>query len=108
MLFTFRQLRPFGISLIAVYALSGSLGSKAAHAATPTVEQALKLAPIQKDVDYDVPNAAEISKCTIKAEKLNGQTGWVVRSPSGQILREFVDTNGDNIVDRWSYYKDGI
>jgi thiol-disulfide isomerase/thioredoxin len=108
MLFTFRQLRPFGISLIAVYALSGSLGSKAAQAATPTVEQALKLAPIQKDVDYDVPTAAEISKCTIKAEKLNGQTGWVVRSPSGQILREFVDTNGDNIVDRWSYYKDGI
>ena len=41
MLFTFRQLRAFGIALISVYALSGSLGSKAAQAATPTVEQAL-------------------------------------------------------------------
>ena len=24
------------------------------------------------------------------------------------ILRKFVDTNDDNIVDQWSYYKDGI
>ena len=47
-------------------------------------------------------------KCTIKAEKIDGQTGWVVRNPHGQILREFVDTNGDNVVDRWSYFKDGI
>ncbi len=47
-------------------------------------------------------------KCTIKAEKVDGQTGWVVRDPHGQILREFVDTNGDNVVDRWSYFKDGI
>jgi TolA-binding protein/peroxiredoxin len=79
-----------------------------ASAAAPSVEQALKLAPIQKDVDYDAPPAADVSKSTIKAEKLSGQTGWVVRSPSGEVLREFVDTNGDNVVDRWSYFKDGI
>ena len=24
------------------------------------------------------------------------------------MLREFVDTNGDNVVDRWSYFKDGV
>ena len=24
------------------------------------------------------------------------------------ILRKFVDTNGDNVVDQWSYYKDGV
>jgi thiol-disulfide isomerase/thioredoxin len=108
MLFKHCQLRPLGISLFAISALLGVADLNAARAATPTVEQALKLAPIQKDVDYDVPTAAEIPKCTIKAEKLNGQTGWVVRSPSGQILREFVDTNSDNVVDRWSYYKDGV
>src|SRR5262245_11973485 len=82
--------------------------SAASQAASPTVDQALKLAPIQKDVDFDVPSAADAPKCTIKAEKLSGQTGWVVRDPNGQILREFVDTNGDNVVDRWSYFKDGI
>ena len=31
-----------------------------------------------------------------------------MRDPNGQILREFVDTNKDNVVDRWSYFKDGI
>jgi hypothetical protein len=31
-----------------------------------------------------------------------------VESPDGAILRRFVDTNGDNIVDQWSYYKDGV
>jgi thiol-disulfide isomerase/thioredoxin len=80
----------------------------AAHAAAPSVDQALKLTPVQKDVDYDIPAPADIAKCTIKAEKISNQTGWVVRAPNGQILREFVDTNGDNVVDRWSYFKDGI
>src|SRR6185369_10940497 len=31
-----------------------------------------------------------------------------VRDGNGQILREFVDTNGDNIVDRWGYFNDGV
>ena len=75
---------------------------------TPSVEQALKLTPIQKDVEYDRPSPDEAAKCTIKAEKLGNQTGWVVRDGSGTILREFVDSNGDNIVDRWSYYLDGV
>jgi thiol-disulfide isomerase/thioredoxin len=96
-------------SLVIVFSVSIALSAAmSARAASPTVEQALKLAPIQKDVEYDVPSAADAAKCTIKAEKVGGQTGWVVRSPNGQILRQFVDTNGDNVVDRWSYFKDGI
>ncbi len=103
MAFTFRRL----CQIVACFGLVLGLPQLAA-AATPTVEQALKLSPIQKDVEYDSPAAADIPKCTIKAEKISNQTGWVVRSPNGQILREFVDTNGDNVVDRWSYYKDGV
>ena len=103
MSFTSRRLGRFA-ALVAVCSMM--LG--AAKAASPSAEQALKFAPVQKDVDYDIPTAADIPKCTIKAEKVDGQTGWVVRSPNGVILREFVDTNGDNVVDRWSYYKDGI
>jgi hypothetical protein len=79
-----------------------ALAPEFASAATPSVEQALKLAPLQRDVDYDRPTAEEIAKCTIKAEKRKGQTGWIVRDGDGKILREFVDTNGDNVVDRWS------
>src|ERR1041384_3542893 len=100
-----RHSRPLVTLLTASIAL---LAAASAGAASPTVEQALKLAPIQKDVDYDIPSAADAAKCTIKAEKVGGQTGWVVRGPNGQILRQFVDTNGDNVVDRWSYFKDGI
>jgi thiol-disulfide isomerase/thioredoxin len=103
MKFTFRNLRRIAFCI----GLAGFTPIMA-HGATPSVDQALKLAPIQKDVDYDAPAAADIPKCTIKAEKIGNQTGWVVRGPNGGVLREFVDTNGDNVVDRWSYYKDGI
>lgn len=102
---SFRPARSLVTLLTASIALSAAAS---ARAASPTVEQALKLAPIQKDVDYDIPSAADAVKCTIKAEKVGSQTGWVVRGPNGQILRQFVDTNGDNVVDRWSYFKDGI
>src|SRR5580765_7827932 len=57
--------------------------SSPAFGAAPTAEQALKLAPIQKDVDYDQPTAAEALKCTIKAEKIDNVTGWVVRDGNG-------------------------
>jgi peroxiredoxin len=93
-------------SFIAVAILSVELGGSLF--AAPTADQALKLAPVQKDVDYDRPTPEEAAKCTIKAEKGKKQTGWVVRDESGKVLREFVDTNGDNVVDRWSYYKDGV
>ena len=32
----------------------------------------------------------------------------MVEGPDGRVLRKFVDTNGDNVVDQWSYYKDGL
>jgi len=63
---------------------------------------------VQKDVEFDRPAAADAGKCTIKAEKTSGKTGWVVRDGGGQVLRNFVDTNADNVVDQWSYYKDGV
>ena len=77
-------------------------------AATPSAEQALGLTPVQAGVDYDRPSPQEISKCKIIAKKINGQVGWIVEGPDGTILRKFVDTNGDNVVDQWSYYKDGV
>jgi len=79
-----------------------------ALAASPTAEQALKLTPIQKHVDYDTPDAAAAKKCTIRAEKSGDTSGWVIRNADGHILRRFADTNGDNVVDHWSYYKDGL
>jgi thiol-disulfide isomerase/thioredoxin len=83
-------------------------GQSGAWAAAPTAEQALKLAPVQEGVDYAKPAAADLAKCTITVKKFAGQVGWVIEDPNGMILRRFVDTNGDNVVDQWSYYKDGI
>ncbi|MEX0978721.1 MAG: thioredoxin, partial [Pirellulales bacterium] len=79
--------------------------SSGAMAAGVSVQDALSLQPVQKDVAIERPEAAEIAKCAIKAE---GKRGWIVRDSAGQILRAFTDTNGDNVVDQWSYYKDGI
>jgi len=82
-------------------------GLPGALAASPTAEQALRLAPIQKEIDYDRPAAAEAKDCKIEAKRVDGFVGWIVESPHGLILRKFFDTNGDNVVDQWSYYKEG-
>lgn len=108
MLLSLRRNMPRIFLFTVICGLCSAVAWSAVKAATPTIDQALKLTPVQKDVDYDIPAPGDIAKCTIKAEKVGGQTGWVVRSPSGQILRQFVDTNGNNVVDRWSYFKDGV
>lgn len=74
--------------------------------ANPSAEDALKLQPVQKDVEFDRPK--ETTGSSIKAEQVDGKTGWVVRDAAGTILRRFVDTNGDNLVDQWCYYSAGI
>jgi len=92
-----------GFAALSLAAIAGR------HAqAAPTVEAAMKLAPVQKDVEYDTPKKEEMERCTIKAEKSGGAAGWVVRDGGGQILRRFVDTNADNNVDQWCYFQDGL
>jgi thiol-disulfide isomerase/thioredoxin len=77
-------------------------------AKAPTPAQALQLKPTQQGVEYDQPSAAEVAECSINAEKSQRRTAWVVRDANNQILREFADTNGDNVVDQWSYYQNGL
>ena len=76
--------------------------------AAPSAVAALKLTPTQEGIDYDRPKPDDVSRCKIQAKKFGGNVGWVVESPEGLMLRRFVDTNGDNVVDQWSYYKDGV
>jgi thiol-disulfide isomerase/thioredoxin len=80
----------------------------AAPAAAPSVAEALKLEPRQPGVDFDRPAADEAAAATIKQEKLDGVSALVVRAADGRILRAFADVNGDRVVDRWSYFKDGL
>jgi thiol-disulfide isomerase/thioredoxin len=101
---------PYFPSVLRAHAIGGlllAMSSVPLPAAQPTVEYALGLMPYQQDVDYDQPTGDEASGATIKMEKEGGVTAWVVRDAAGQILRSFADTNGDRVVDRWSYYRDG-
>ena len=77
-------------------------------AAAPSAESALKLKPLQVDVDYETPTGDAVAKCTITAIKSDTVSGWVVYNANGQILRQFVDSNRDKKVDQWRYYKEGI
>jgi hypothetical protein len=90
------------------FAIGAALLPAWASAATPSVEQALKLKPAQPDVEYDRPTAEQAAGCKIVAKTTNGHIGWIVEGPDGVVLRKFVDTDGDNRVDQWSYYKDGL
>ena len=95
-------------SLVGCLTLLTPLLGGIATAAGPSAAQALKLVPMQKDIDCDRPGKEEAAKCTISARKIGDLIGWVIEGPDGVILRQFVDTNGDNVVDRWSYYKEGL
>ncbi len=79
-----------------------------AHAAKPTAQDALSINPTQADIDCDIPAKEEIARCKVDNENVGGLSGYVVRGPSGEILRRYFDTNGDGQVDQWCYFKDGI
>lgn len=85
-----------------------AFGAAATSAAAPSVEEALALEPKQKGVDYDRPTADEAKRATMGQDKVDGVAALVVRGPAGEVLRAFADTNANRVVDRWSYYKNGV
>src|SRR5258708_28855170 len=85
------------------------LATGAARAADPpTVKQALGLPPHNSDVDYDLPDAKLYDQCKVAPFRDGKAAGWIVTGPAGQPLRRFMDTNGDDIVDQFSYFKNGL
>jgi peroxiredoxin len=75
----------------------------------PTAEDSLnRYKPLQPGVEYAKPTADDAKKCEMKPEKIGNFTAWIVRDPQGLLLRRFADTNGDNVVDQWSYFDNGV
>ncbi|MBM4074211.1 MAG: redoxin domain-containing protein [Planctomycetes bacterium] len=74
----------------------------------PSVKDTMVFAPKQKDVEYEIPKPDEYAKCKVELEKKGKVSGWVVLGPAGQILRKFLDTDGDNKLDQWRYFNHGI
>lgn len=93
-----------------VLAVWGITCAKEAFAAAevPSVKRALSFRPVQKQVEYAIPKPEEYGKCQVKVERQGKSSGWVVLGPNGEILRRYVDTNADNIVDQWKYYNHGL
>lgn len=101
--------RQFGLNLAICGAfIAILLGGNSARGASPSASDALKLTPIQKGIDYDMPSEAEAAKCEIVSQKTGKSVGWAVKDGGGSVLRIFLDTNGDNIVDQWRYFKNGL
>lgn len=96
------------ISFFTVFALLISFSSSLPAADAPSVELALTFKPIQKDVEIEIPEKSEYARCKVEVEQNKKSSGWIVYGPNGQILRRFVDTNGDNVVDQWRYYNRGL
>lgn len=88
--------------LVACSTLSSSIWA----ADPPPVSTTMAFTPRQKDVEYETPKQAEYAKCKVE---VNGKpNGWVVTGPAGQVLRKFLDTDGDGKLDQWRYYNHGI
>lgn len=87
-----------------------SLGSVSLGLAadTPTPEFALTFRPTQTDVDYEIPAGPAAKQCKVTVERYGKGSGWVVTGPAGEVLRRFVDSNDDKIVDQWRYYRDSV
>ena len=77
-------------------------------AAAPDAADALKLEPVQADVDFERVSAENTARCKVTDIDQEGWSGWQVLGPDGSPLRRFADTNNDKKVDLWSYYKYGV
>jgi len=92
-----------------LFVVSLVLGSSAVNAQGPTVAQIINYRPRMDDVVYSIPTPEEMTQCKVEPIVLNGRkVGWAVIDGKHQTLRRFFDSNGDNKIDIWSYYKDGV
>src|SRR5262245_12673770 len=83
-------------------------GSAVMAADRPSVKQALGVAPHHNDVEIDIPDPKTYDQCKIAPVQEGKATGWLVLGPAGQPLRRFMDTDGNDVVDQFSFYKNGL
>ena len=95
-----------GVSAFALaFLIHGLSGAVYAQATAATILGGYR--PTQP-VDVETPDKAEWDKCKIETVKIGKGTGYVVTGPQGQALRRFVDVDGNQTVDQYRYYKDGL
>lgn len=87
---------------------AASLLTTAWAAPNYTVKDMMAFVPKQQDVEYETPKPEDYAKCKLEVERRGKGSGWVVLGPSGQVLRKFLDTDGDKKMDQWRYYNQGV
>jgi thiol-disulfide isomerase/thioredoxin len=104
---SFLRITALGAAVAVGLCLAGRLPVGAAEARS--IEQLLTAyRPMRPDVEVETPPRSEFSKCKVTVEAHGKSSGWVVLGPAGQVLRRFVDTDGDRTVDQWRYYNHGL
>jgi hypothetical protein len=88
--------------------LTGGVTQAFTQAPNPETMMDAKLAPKMDDVIISMPDDIKTCKVDLVKGTTAGSSGWLLKDAKGQTLRRFFDTNGDNKVDLWSYYKDGV
>ena len=78
-----------------------------AAADAPSVKLALSFQPVH-GASVAQPKPEEYDRCKVEVERTGKASGWVVTGPNGEVVRRFIDTNGDNVVDQWRYYDLGM
>jgi hypothetical protein len=86
------------------------LGGVCSARAAPTVAQMLSFRPRQEGVVITTPAPEKQADCKVELVKGPGGrgSGWVLKDENGGLLRKFFDSNDDNRIDVWTYYKDGV
>ena len=72
------------------------------------LSKALSYKPRQPDVVYEKVSDDEIDDCFMEEMVRSDGKGFWITGPGGQPLRWFADTNGDNKLDKWSYFDAGV
>jgi thiol-disulfide isomerase/thioredoxin len=99
-------------TLMAVVWLLGMAPAFVGAQAMPSVKDLLGLLPIQKKGgEYETPtDAAAIDACKVEwvynAQKKT--IGVALRDGQGKLLRKFIDSNGNGVMDQWSFFQDGF
>lgn len=96
--------------LVPASAQTGDKFSPAYKSRPEDVDAVLKYRPRLDGIDYSRPTPDEQKACTMKLilGERQGSTGWLLLDPQGRPLRRFLDTNADQQIDVWSYFKDGV
>ncbi len=99
-----RMLNWLAIFTLAMMCLSGP----SVMAQGVTAEQVLGYRPSQAGIDYEIPEKDDIAKCELKVEKEGKGSAWVVYGPQSTVIRRFVDSDGNKVVDQFRYFKHGL